>query len=62
MAKKATLNNYVAVICLKGGGATGAVMFEGYQNKQDVMNECRQKYPKWNIKAVHKLYDEDFKE
>lgn len=62
MAKEKKLNNYVAVLCLKGGGATLAAMFEGYQNKLEVYKACDREYPKWKIKAVHKLYAEDFEE
>ena len=54
--------SYVAVLCKKESDLVMAVRVDAYQNKADVWNYIDKSYPDWRIKAVHKLYDEDFRE
>ena len=51
--------SYVAVLTEKGGSEVKAIRFDGYERATDVMNDCP---PGWNIRAVYKLSEEDFKE
>lgn len=52
------LYSYVALLTEKDGSEVKAIRYDGYQRATDVMNDVPDG---WNIKAVHKLYEEDFK-
>ena len=54
------LYSYVVVLCKKGGDDVHAVRFDGYERKTDLFPVIEEKYPMWKVKAIHKLYDEDF--
>ena len=51
------LYSYVALLTEKDGSEVKALRFDGYERKTDVMDEIPEG---WNLKAIHKLYDEDF--
>lgn len=64
MAKK-NLNNYVAILCGKRLTKTKdviAVRFIEHDNKTAVYYSCEKLYPSYKVKAIHKMYDEDFTE
>ena len=54
-AKK--LYSYVVLLTKKDGSEVKAMRFDGYERKTDVMHEIPDG---WNLKAIQKLYDEDF--
>ena len=62
MAKK-NLNDYVAVLCGKRETKDViAVWFIDHENKTAVYESCKKLYPSYKVKAIHKMYDEDFTE
>ena len=58
--KEKQKNSYVVVMCRKGSREVQAGRFDDYERKTDLYPVMDEKYPDWNIKAVHKLYEEDF--
>ena len=55
-------NSYVVTLCEKGGSDVKAVRMEYFQNKMDAHVKAEELYPKWNVKGISKLYEEDFDE
>ena len=53
-------NRYAVLLCRKGSTEVRAILYDNYERKTDVMKAVWEEHPMWNIKAVHKLYDEDF--
>lgn len=63
MAKEKKLNNYVAVLCGKRSTKDViAVWFIEHENKTAVYYSCENLYPSYEVKAILKMYDEDFTE
>ena len=54
------LNSYVVTLCQKGGDQVKAVRMEYFQNKTDVYKALAEQYPGWRMKAINRLYEEDF--
>ena len=52
------LYSYAVLLTEKDGSEVKAMRFDGYECKTDVMHEIPDG---WNLKSIHKLYDEDFK-
>lgn len=51
------LYSYAVLLTEKGGSEVKAIRFDGYERKTDVYDEIPDG---WNMKSIHKLYDEDF--
>ena len=51
------LYSYAVLLTEKDGSEVKAMRFDGYERKTDVMHEIPDG---WNLKAIQKLYDEDF--
>ena len=58
--KNIPVYSYVAVLCEKDGDRCMAVRFDGYERGSDLWPILGEEYPDWKLKAIHKLYDEDF--
>ena len=56
------LNSYVVTLCEIGDDDVAAVRMDYYQNKEEVSRAVKEKFKGWKIKAINKLYDEDFQE
>ena len=56
------LNSYVVTLCEIDDDDVAAVRMDYFQNKTDVHDAVRKKFKGWKIKAINKLYDEDFQE
>ena len=56
------LNSYVVTLCEIGDDDVAAIRMDYYQNKQEVSRAVKEKFKGWKIKAINKLYDEDFQE
>ena len=55
------LNDYVATLTKKGGGAVLAVRANRKQNVTEARKQMDEMYPHWNVKSIARLSDEDFK-
>ena len=55
------LNDYVATLTKKGGGAVLAVRVNKKQNVAEAKKQMDEMYPHWNVKSIARLNDEDFK-
>jgi len=55
------LNDYVATLTKKGGGAVLAVRVNKKQNVTEARKQMDEMYPHWNVKSIARLSDEDFK-
>lgn len=55
-------NDYAVVLCRKGGTEVKAIRANGFGSKEDVYLSCIEQCPEWNVKWIHRLYPEDFKE
>ena len=53
--------SYVVTLCEIGDDDVAAIRMDYFRNKTDVYKEVEKRFPGWIIKAVNKLYDEDFK-
>ena len=53
--------SYVVTLCEIGDDDVAAIRMDYFRNKTDVYKEVKKRFPGWKIKAVNKLYDEDFK-
>ena len=51
------LYSYAVLLTEKGGSEVKAMRFDGYERKTDVYKDIPDG---WNLKSIHKLYDEDF--
>lgn len=56
------LNSYVVTLCEIDDDDVAAIRMDHFQNKTDVYDAVRKKFKGWKIKAINKLYDEDFQE
>lgn len=56
------LYSYAAVLCKKGGTDVMAVKMDGYARKTDLYDDIKANWPDYKVKAIHKLYTEDFEE
>lgn len=54
--------SYVAVLTKINDSEVKAVRMDGFERKTDVHKKVEEQFPDWKVKAVHKLYDEDFME
>ena len=54
--------SYVVTLCEIDGDDVAAIRMDYYQNKEEVSRAVREKFKGWKIKAINKLYDEDFRE
>lgn len=53
--------SYTAVLCEIEGDRVMAVRLDGCERKTDIHKAIDKEYPGWKVKAVHKLYDDDFR-
>ena len=60
--KLVKLNSYVVTLCEIDGDDVAAVRMDYFQNKEEVHKAVREKFKGWKVKAINKLYDEDFVE
>ena len=60
--KLVKLNSYVVTLCEIDDDDVAAIRMDYYQNKEEVSRAVKEKFKGWKIKAINKLYDEDFQE
>lgn len=59
--RKMECYSYAVLLCQKDGPEVKAVRMDYYRNGFDARKAAASENPGWNIKAIHKLYDDDFK-
>lgn len=60
LGRTVKLYSYIVVLCEKEGCEVKAVRYDWYERKQDVMTKATEDYPRWNLKGVYRLYEQDF--
>ena len=53
-------HSYVAVLCQQDGEEVKAARMDYYVNQFDARKAAIEMYPGYNVKFMHRLYDEDF--
>lgn len=54
-------HSYVVTLCEIGDDDVAAVRMDYFQNKEEVSRAVREEFKGWKIKAITRLYDEDFR-
>lgn len=54
------LNNYVVILCEKGGIEVRLARINDQPTKQDARQMAEKCFPGWNVKSVQMLYKSDF--
>lgn len=55
-------NDYVAILCEKGGIDVRLVRINDMPSKNDARALAKKMFPSWNVKSVQMLYRADFDE
>lgn len=58
--RKVESYSYVVVLCQQDGPEVKAARMDYYRTGRDAVIAAERDNPGWNIKFVHKLYDDDF--
>ena len=60
--KKMILNNYVVVLCEKGGVDVKLARINQQPDRNTARKVAERSFPGWNVKSVQVLYRADFEE
>ena len=61
LGKTIKLSSYVVILCEINGAEVKAVRMDYYRTKNEAKAYAAEQYPDWKIKAVYRLYDEDYR-